>query len=327
MDLWSLSRRAYIPADLARIFLSYRRHETPDGDAASGRFADRLRERFGKTGVYRDKESNAGSPDWRAKIEREIRSCRVMLAWIDRRWVDSVDRLHDDTDVLRGELALALRLGKTVVPVLVARAKLPKTSELPAELGALTAPQAIDVLELDGPAFDDGVRRVAEQIRSGNGWAIGAAVGVVALLAVVLIRPLVGSAGAPEAGVAARLDAGQATSDARVSPLPTVGIGASSAPPLDVPRGIERRHPIGHAPIPPPQENATSPPKKIDAQEELDDATRQLAAERALEKQECAVELENDMDRRVKCFARHEPVIEELEDRVGKLRIQVTLSQ
>ena len=147
---------------MARVFISYRRQASPDDDAAIGRLADRLRQKFGDKGVFRDKESNLGSLDWRANIERQIRSSKVVLVWVDQRWLDCRDRLDLEDDVLRWELGLAIRLKKRVLPVLVAGVRLP--NDLPTDLLQLSKAHALELLAIDGIPFDDGMRTILGQL-------------------------------------------------------------------------------------------------------------------------------------------------------------------
>jgi hypothetical protein len=69
-------------------------------------------------------------------LHREIESCDVLLAIIDRDWSESllVERAYD---FIKIEIQAAFESGKTVIPVLVDGAELPKADTLPESLQAL----------------------------------------------------------------------------------------------------------------------------------------------------------------------------------------------
>src|SRR5262249_22664877 len=73
------------------------------------------------------------------RIERSLRQVHFALVLIGQRWCDVTDehgrrRLDATDDMLRFEIAAALRLKKTVIPILLGGAKLPDAETLPAEV-------------------------------------------------------------------------------------------------------------------------------------------------------------------------------------------------
>jgi hypothetical protein len=65
--------------------------------------------------------------------------CRVMLVMIGRQWTKLADddgrrRLDDTLDHVRVEIATALKLGVSVVPLLVQDASMPKAKDLPDDI-------------------------------------------------------------------------------------------------------------------------------------------------------------------------------------------------
>jgi class 3 adenylate cyclase/tetratricopeptide (TPR) repeat protein len=115
------------------IFISYRR-----GDAAghAGRLYDRLREHFGAERIFIDVEAIEPGVDFVGRIEDAVGACEILLALIGRSWAaaahpDGRRRLHDPADIVRLEIAAALRRHVPVIPVLVGAAEMPRPEELP----------------------------------------------------------------------------------------------------------------------------------------------------------------------------------------------------
>jgi hypothetical protein len=104
------------------LFISYRRD---DARGASGRLYDWLRIGFGREHVFRDVHS-IGVGKWRDKIDGALTRSAVCVAVIGPRWTndDNLSRLHDESDMVRHELATALASGEiTMVPTLVEASK------------------------------------------------------------------------------------------------------------------------------------------------------------------------------------------------------------
>ena len=102
------------------IFVSYRRD---DAAGHAGRLCDDLADRFGAAEVFHDIDSIAPGEDFVSSIQRAISSADVVLAVIGPDWAMVSDsqgqpRLSDPADVVRMEIATALRTGKPVIPVL-----------------------------------------------------------------------------------------------------------------------------------------------------------------------------------------------------------------
>lgn len=129
---------------MSRIFISYRRKDT---QIAAGALARDLREHFGDTAVFRDKESIAGGEDWLQSIDHAIHSGAVMLVLIGPQWLDCADdqgrRLDMADDPIRNEILTALTHGLTVIPVLVEGGAIPRPEELPEVLRPLLRSHAL----------------------------------------------------------------------------------------------------------------------------------------------------------------------------------------
>jgi tetratricopeptide (TPR) repeat protein len=124
----------------------------------------------------------------------------VLLAIIGPDWVtttrDGRRRLDDPDDWVRREIVTSLGLGRVVVtPVLVGGAPLPAADELPEDLRALPARQAVEVRP--GERFDDDVEALIRGLggwrRRWHGfalwvWSVGAVLVVAGLAVAFLLR-------------------------------------------------------------------------------------------------------------------------------------------
>ncbi len=129
------------------IFVSYRRDDTRQ---AAGRLADALADRFGAKRLFRDIETIELGVDFTVALNQALASCAVMLVLIGDKWLSIQDatgrrRLDDPADWIRQEIAVALKRGIRVVPVLVDGAQLPAETALPEELRSLVRRQALDL--------------------------------------------------------------------------------------------------------------------------------------------------------------------------------------
>ena len=127
------------------IFLSYRRD---DAGVSASLLRMCLEQSFPGAQVFRDAESIEPGVNFRTRIEEAIKSSAVLLALIGPDWLAATDaaglrRLFDPDDVLAWEIALALRLGVWVIPVLVQGAPMPQAEELPEVLRDLADLQAV----------------------------------------------------------------------------------------------------------------------------------------------------------------------------------------
>lgn len=148
-----------IPLTSGRIFLSYRREDTRH---LVGRVGDRLMDHFGDERVFVDVDTIEPGLDFAEAIAAAVGSCRVLLALIEDRWLDSTDRkgrrkLDDSNDLVRLEIQAALERNIRVIPVLVDGVAMPTAEELPPGLAGLARRQAF---ELSYSRFRDDARRL-----------------------------------------------------------------------------------------------------------------------------------------------------------------------
>jgi hypothetical protein len=122
-----------------RIFLSYRRDDT---SGHAGRLYDALSRRLGRGSVFHDVDAIDPGADFGDAIVRTLQDCDAVLAVIGPAWMGArtpagVRRLDETGDYVRLEFSTALAAEARVIPVLVAGANLPSSTDLPDELRAL----------------------------------------------------------------------------------------------------------------------------------------------------------------------------------------------
>ncbi len=148
------------------IYLSYRPEDSYGHVQA---LLPSLRQRFGSR-LTIDPDDLAADQSSRADIGSWLESCGVVLAVIGRDWLairhtpPGTRFLDDASDRLRRLLAAALTNEEIlVIPVLVAGASLPRSEDLPAELGPLALRQAV---QLTGRRWDVDVERLVRMTES-----------------------------------------------------------------------------------------------------------------------------------------------------------------
>ena len=118
---WASREVAETEAPRGRIFISYRRSDTPH---VAGRLFDRLVARFGAGNVFIDVDTIEPGLDFTDAIADAVGACDVLLALIGSHWLDAADdrgrrRLDDPDDLVVVEIATALQRQIRVIPVLV----------------------------------------------------------------------------------------------------------------------------------------------------------------------------------------------------------------
>lgn len=141
---------------MARLFLSYR---AATAAQHAGRLYDRLAAHFGNTAICYDRDAMSPGELWRARIRQELQDAVAVLAVIDREWLASLEKQAEDEDVVRFELETAIGLRKTIIPILVGGAQMPRRHELPPVLERM--------LDRHGHAIDDSsTTKYAESVAS-----------------------------------------------------------------------------------------------------------------------------------------------------------------
>ena len=146
------------------VFISYRR---ADSDDIVGRIYDRLVKRFGKESVFKDVDAIPLGADFRIAIDNSLGSCQLLLAVIGQDWLtitedNGVRRLDNPRDYVRLEVEMALDRGIPVIPVLVRRAIMPSSTDLPLAIRSLAYCNGISVRS--DPDFHRDIDRLIEQI-------------------------------------------------------------------------------------------------------------------------------------------------------------------
>jgi len=147
-----LTHAAYSSAQMAKLFLSYRRS---DCGPYAERLAHRLRS-FQFDTVFLDRDNIRLADDFADRIRSGLSQSVAMLVLIGKGWSTAQDdagrrRLDDPTDWVRREVALAFSLTLPVIPVLFDAARMPSPTDLPAELAPLATRQGYDI---SGNYFD-----------------------------------------------------------------------------------------------------------------------------------------------------------------------------
>lgn len=148
------------------LFISYRRSDTT-GEA--GRLADSLEHLMGAACVFRDADDIKAGEDFADVLQQELAGTQAVIVLIGKRWLAELKaRLErPEPDFVRIEIATALRLGKTVIPVLLQGAELPPGDALPDDLRGLVARQAVSLRE---EAWAPDTTRLADAIGRPYPW-------------------------------------------------------------------------------------------------------------------------------------------------------------
>jgi hypothetical protein len=151
-----------------RLFISYRRDDTA---SAAGRSYDRLCRVLRPDDVFFDVSAIKGGEDFEERIERAINDSDAALIFIGDKWVEpaapgDTARIWKADDYVRTEVRTALAKLKLVIPVLVARARMPSPAQLPDDIRGITTRNA---LPLRHESFDDDMENIVAAIFGKSG--------------------------------------------------------------------------------------------------------------------------------------------------------------
>jgi hypothetical protein len=183
-----------------RIFMSYRRN---DSSGYAGRIADRLHAAFGADNVFMDVDDIKPGFDFTEELHRALAGCDALIALIGPNWLKASNtsgarRIDDPQDFVRQEISAALERKIRVIPVLLQKADMPASADLPEALAPLALHQGI---ELSDSRWDYDVDQLIKAlggrspVRSGvnRAWILatgGLALAAIALAATVYFRPV-----------------------------------------------------------------------------------------------------------------------------------------
>ena len=130
-----------------KIFISYRRE---DSRGAAGRIYDRLETHFGHDKLFMDVDTIQPGVDFVNAIEEAVKTTDIFLIVIGPDWLGITDntgnrRIDNPEDFVRLEVSSALRRNVRVIPVLVDKATMPRSIDLPEDLQPLTRRNAIEI--------------------------------------------------------------------------------------------------------------------------------------------------------------------------------------
>lgn len=133
-------------ASLQRVFISYRRDDSP---GHAGRLFDRLAALVGRENVFIDTAGISAGQDFVSAIEDAVLASDVMLAVIGPGWL-AIDeggssRIWQEDDFVRQEILLARSLDVPLLPVLVNHGRMPGQDDLPEEMAGLTRVNAVNL--------------------------------------------------------------------------------------------------------------------------------------------------------------------------------------
>jgi TIR domain len=227
------------------LFISYRRGEAA-GQARA--LSAVLGSEFGKQRIFMDVDSISPGSDFVEAIDQAINSCGVVLALIGHDWArrggDEKLLLDNPDDFVRRELSSALEQNVPIIPILVERASMPPSAELPEALRALSRHNA---LELENARWDSDVekliraiktlmgQRAAESPEAPASWwkkprVLGSAVGAVVLVLVAVVLALSSGGSSSASGVSASSWTVKASSEPLATALLTSPFASSELP-------------------------------------------------------------------------------------------------
>ena len=152
---------------MGTVFVSYRRGDS-EGQARA--LFIQLAELIGKDSVFMDVDSIALGRDFRQILRERLESCDLMLALIGPGWMDVKDasgnrRLDSPTDLVRQEIAAALKRNIPVAPVLLQGVQMPDPERLPEDIKDLAYRNGF---ELGHSTWESDVKEMVKRLGLGD---------------------------------------------------------------------------------------------------------------------------------------------------------------
>jgi hypothetical protein len=147
----------------SKIFLCYRRDDSQD---ATGRLHDHLLQVYRSEQIVMDIDTIPPGVDFVDHINEQLERCTAVIAVIGRSWSTIIDhrgrrRLDQPDDLVRREIAIALRRQLPIIPVLVQGASMPHADELAEEIRPFARRNAIS---LSPVRWQEDVRRLVRAL-------------------------------------------------------------------------------------------------------------------------------------------------------------------
>jgi hypothetical protein len=150
-----------------KLFISYRRK---DSMHAAQRVRMCLQMKFGADAVFIDRQIPAGK-DWAAHLGAMLEQSSGVIVLVGDAFLRELHKdrggAEDETDHLVWEIETALRLKKTIYPVLIGALDMPEAGKLPQPIRGFTGYQAVFARE---PAFDAAMTVLIKSIADEHGW-------------------------------------------------------------------------------------------------------------------------------------------------------------
>jgi hypothetical protein len=197
---------------MARIFINYRRDDTP---GVAGRLFDYLTTKYSRRELFMDVDAMEPGRDFAKQLASQVSQCNVLLAVIGPHWLDAHDqagkrRLDNDKDYVRIEIASALQRDIAVIPVLLDGAAMPPEESLPDNLKPLVRRHALELRHTRFSADADAIVHALEAVvpRRSVPWTwIGGGVALAAVAAIALLWPRLHARAVPQQPVAVAVQA------------------------------------------------------------------------------------------------------------------------
>lgn len=151
-----------------KLFISYRRN---DSTHAAARVRMCLEQKFGAEAVFIDREIPAGKR-WEDYLEEMLQQCDGVVVLVGDEFMRLLTK-HlaqggDRVDPLVWEIATAIKLKRTIYPVLFGAIDMPDPAQLPESIRGLAGFQAVFARE---PAFDSAVDVLIKSIAANHQWS------------------------------------------------------------------------------------------------------------------------------------------------------------
>lgn len=129
-----------------KVFISYRRD---DSSGYAQAVYNKLCEHLGQSQIIFDVDTIEPGVDFIEFIEKALGTCDVLIALIGRSWLTVSDeqgrKIDNPKDLVRLEIATALRRNIRLIPALLEGAHMPRAEELPEDVQSLTRRNAIEI--------------------------------------------------------------------------------------------------------------------------------------------------------------------------------------